>query len=167
MRPCLIAVLLLLVALPSLADEPPVLKLYDANGHLVGPLASYGGSDGVFLSVNGAITFARISRIDSTLPYSVTLFAWSAGSRVDYESANCSGTPAIEWQSGGPRPSISIRQGTETVLYIGSDTNTQQLPLASAIVDGRCISFPFTLPLVRAESSYSLTQHYPDPLTVR
>jgi hypothetical protein len=167
MRPRLIAVLLWLVASLSLADEAPVLRLYDANGQVIGPLASYGGSDGVFLTVNGVVVFARISRIDPSLPYSVTLFAWSNSSRVDYESANCSGTPAIEWQSGGPRPSVSMRQGTETVLYVGSDTNTQQLPVASAIVDGRCISFPFTLPLVRAESSFSLTQHYPVPLTVR
>lgn len=43
-------------------DVHHVLKVFDARGGVVGRLASYHGSDGVYLSINGAIVFAAITR---------------------------------------------------------------------------------------------------------
>lgn len=81
------------------SEEHRIPNVYDAQGKLVGSLASASGLSGVFLTVNGALTFVPI--IHSAKNYSLgrlnaersaSQYQWSDSASVAYASADCSGT---------------------------------------------------------------------------
>jgi hypothetical protein len=161
----------------------PVLKVFDANGRVVGRLAVYTGYndlaysyDGVYLTVDGSVTFARIERTYDAAQFNLpsrNQFAWSVTPDVDYESANCSGAPVIGYRRSGPRPSVAVREGTDTILYVGGGGNTHPTAHGSHLqfIDNANQCTPGSAGQmddgnVQAQSSIVLTRRYPEPLTV-
>ncbi len=158
-------------------DDHRVLKLYDARGQVVGRLASYQGGPGVYLSIDGAIVFAAVYWL--SLPYPGTRdsarFQWSAFAPYSYSSTDCSGSPIIPPQTG-PRPTVAIRKGPDVTLYIAGDTASAPKQILSVSFDGTsCVPPPGVdhmppstapVPAFSAETTYSLTAHYPEPLTI-
>ncbi|SAK82620.1 hypothetical protein AWB75_05276 [Caballeronia catudaia] len=156
-------------------DDPRVLKVFDANGELVGRLASYHGADGVYLAINGAIVFAAVTwlRIDPNDADS-SRFQWSTFGPFSYPTADCSGSPIIP-PGNGPRPSIAMRSGADVTLLIAGDTVSSGVRIV-AVSDGtHCTPPPFIghvppstapVPAFTAETNYALTAHHPEPLTI-
>jgi hypothetical protein len=164
------------------SDAQPILKVYDANGRLVGALGTFGGFgepgtsyDAVSISVDGAMTFAAIERIsDITGAHqSPTQFRWSLTQSVVFEGPSCTGTPVIDYRTSGPRPSVAVLEGNDIVLYVASSANTgatifgsQRFIYADSVQcnpgDGSIGRGQGALP----ESSVVLTQRYPEPLTI-
>lgn len=156
-------------------DEHNVLKLYDAQGKLVGRLASYGGYDGVFLTIDNAIVFARITWLNTNFSdYYSSKFQWLTYGPFNYSNTDCSGTPIIS-PGSGPRPSIAMRTGADVTLYIAGDTNSSPAQIVATFDGTTCAPPPVIghvppstapVPAFTAESNYSLTAHYPEPLTI-
>ncbi|SAK82756.1 hypothetical protein AWB78_04045 [Caballeronia calidae] len=89
-------------------DEHRALKLFDAHGKLIGRLASYGGYDGVFLSIDGVLVFAQITRLNSNFhAYDSAKFQWLDSFLLPYSNPTCSGSPVILTDTG-PRPSVAM-----------------------------------------------------------
>jgi hypothetical protein len=162
---------------------PP--KVYDAQGKYVGQLETNSGTDGVFLTLNGVVTFAGIARLSVTTPagiilsVSATQFQWASKNSINYQSADCSGAPFMDWlvqlapYALGPRPSVAVRLGTDVVLYVAGEADSttisarsyRQSPNSSAC---QTLSVPIEHDLsFLSERSYPLTQMYPEPLTIR
>jgi hypothetical protein len=156
-------------------DDHRVLKVFDAQGRLVGRLASYHGYDGVYLTINGAIVFAAVTwllvdphHIDSSR------FQWWTFGPFNYSTADCSGSPIISPQSS-PRPSIAMRKGADVTLLIAGDTVSSPATVV-AVSDGTNCAPPPTIghvppstapvPAFTAETDYPLTAQYPEPLTI-
>jgi len=183
MRRYLFAVLVILVTLSSRAhdlydggkwrnhERHQEGKVYDANGKFIGLLAANNGDPGVLLTINGTVTFAAITHwtngdISSNTPYMPSKFEWSVTNAVGFESADCNGKPVIYPSIVGPRPSVVVREGGEAILYIAGDTNTVPIALHSQLLFTQCSKASATSPWLRAEASYSLTRHHPEPLTL-
>jgi hypothetical protein len=67
------------------------------------------------------------------------------------------------------RPASVIKQGADAAVCVAADTYSTNITVKSSLVDGHCLSsspFPFNVPGWQAESTYSLTQNYPEPLTI-
>ncbi|MDR5822176.1 hypothetical protein [Caballeronia sp. LZ043] len=152
--------------------QKPALKVYDAHHKAIGLLASYNGADGVYIAINGATTFVRIGRpLDAAGSGTATgapanAFAWSTLNTAYFESADCSGQPVINYDSNWPRSSVAVRQGADVVVYVGSDTNTTPIPAASILNGTSCVVQKSTMQSVRPESSFDVSQRYPEPLTI-
>jgi hypothetical protein len=156
-------------------DNQRVLKVFDANGKLVGRLASDHSGDGVYLDVDGAIVFAAVTwlRIDVNDTDS-SRFQWKTFGPFQYSTTDCSGSPIISPWSG-PRPSIAMRNGAEVTLLIAGDTVSSPAQVV-AVSDGTTCKPPPVIghmppstapvPAFTAETSYPLTAHYPEPLTI-
>ncbi|ALE59085.1 hypothetical protein R8871_06523 [Paraburkholderia graminis C4D1M] len=146
-----------------------ILKVFDGQGKVVGPLVSYEPL-GTVLNVNGAMIFAPIERvsINNGSQYSASQFEW-AGNFSAYLTPDCSGSPLIT-PSVAPtsqlRPAQIVRQGVDATVYIAGDTYSARTPFMSFRSNGGCVSSSEPLDSWVAESSYSLTQHYPEPLTI-
>lgn len=156
-------------------DAQRVFKLFDAQGRLIGRVASYGGYDGVFLTINGALVFAQITRLNNgASEYDSAKFQWLTYGPFNYSTTDCSGSPLIT-PGSGPRPSIAIRTGADVTLLIAGDTDSSPARIV-AVFDGKqCTPPPYighmppsTDPVAAftAETSYPLTAHYPEPLTI-
>ena len=91
-------------------------------------------------------------------------YEW-ASDLAAYLSSDCSGTPLITSTVSQLRPSQIIRQGVDATLYIAGDTYSAQTTFMSFNLSGRCLPGDI-LEAWSPESSYSLTQHYPEPLTI-
>ncbi|RFU48867.1 hypothetical protein [Paraburkholderia sp. DHOC27] len=161
-------------------------NVYDAQGKFVGPLASASGVSGVFLTVNGALTFVPIihsaknfalGRLEAER--SASQYQWSDAESEAFASADCAGNPVItqtgetEDNSVG-RPSMLIRNGTDVTLYVAADTYSS-LNIVNSARDllqgtpGSCVGESpanFIDPAWPVESVYPITQHYPEPLRV-
>lgn len=153
----------------------------DAHGRFVGPLTS-GRTDffnnappGVVLTVNGAIVFVPIHRASAAGDHTLTSqYVWGDVSYGNsFRTSDCSGTPFIRGElTGTLRPATIVRQGDEATLYVAPDSFSSDLaPLVRSVrfVEGSCATL---MPVDREEgwtpeSSFPLTQHYPEPLTVR
>ncbi|MDR5880333.1 hypothetical protein [Caballeronia sp. LZ032] len=152
--------------------QKPALKVYDAHHKAIGLLASYNGADGVYIAINGATTFVRIGRpLDAAGSGTATgapanAFAWSTLNTAYFESTDCSGQPVINYDSNWPRSSVAVRQGDDVVVYVGSDTNTTPIPAASILNGTSCVVQKSTMQSVRPESSFDVSQRYPEPLTI-
>ncbi|SAK93562.1 hypothetical protein AWB79_06967 [Caballeronia hypogeia] len=140
MRHRLIGALLIVHAMCARADErfhspshrPP--QVFDAKGHVVGELASFGGVSGVRVVAGNAVTIVQIARSsDASGDQSATGFAWATSSSAEFTSTDCSGDPIVV-PSGGPRPSIAIRQGNDVTVYIAGEGPTQNFTARSALV---------------------------------
>jgi hypothetical protein len=142
------------------------LKVFDATGKRVGLLASYSGADGVYVTANGTTTFVRIGREPATPGTARSRFVWATASDVGFDSADYSGQPIVPFDSNWPRPSVAIRQGSEVVVYIGADTNSDQIKASSFLNGTACSARSLTTQSVRPESSFSVSQRYPEPLTI-
>lgn len=156
--------------------DQPALKVFDAQGKLIGRLASYGGYDGVFLTIDRALVFAQITRLNNNgEAYDSAKFQWSTYGPFDYSPADCSGSPIIP-PGSGPRPSIAMRTGADVTLLIAGDTDSSPAQVV-AVFDGKQCTPPPTIghmppstapvPAFTAETNYPLTAHYPEPLTIR
>jgi hypothetical protein len=147
--------------------QKPALKVYDAHHKVIGQLVSYNGADGVYLTINGATTFTRIGRLTdaSGTGHPANAFAW-VPSATNFESADCSGQPVVNYDSNWPRSSVSLRQGADVVVYVGSDTNTTPIATTSVLEYGSCTVLKMNAQSVRPESTYDVTQRYPEPLTI-
>ncbi|SAK57150.1 hypothetical protein AWB77_01797 [Caballeronia fortuita] len=151
------------------------LEVFDAQGKLVGRLASYHGYDGVYLSINGATVFAAVTwlRIDPNHIDS-SKFQWWTFGPFNYSTTDCSDSPIIS-PGSGPRPSIATRTGTEVTLLIAGDTVSAPAKIV-AVSDGtHCTPPPVIghvppstapVPAFRSETTYPLSAHYPEPLTI-
>ena len=149
---------------------PP--RVYDAQGKYVGQLARYQSHNGVFLTVNGAVSFAGIEplSIDNGAEYSATQFQWSSESLIYYTSADCSKPPIIYYERS-PRPAEVVRLGTDVVLYVAGEADGTTVH-ASADRGNPNINVcaPVSKDLANAfipETSYPLLQKHPEPLTIR
>jgi hypothetical protein len=145
------------------------LKVFDARGAVVGLLAANGGDDGVYLSINGTVTFAPVSHWTNGgtfMPYLPSRFQWSESGVVFFESTDCTGNPAIGSLISGLRPSVVVRSNAEAVLYVAGDTNASPVQVRSILLNSLCGRAAGARPLLRAEATFSLTQHYPEPLTI-
>ncbi|SAL76451.1 hypothetical protein AWB74_04992 [Caballeronia arvi] len=156
-------------------DDQRVLKVFDAEGKLVGRLASYNGADGVYLTINGAIVFAAVTWLwINPNDADSSKFQWSTFGPFSYSTADCSGSPIIP-PGNGPRPSIAMRNGADVTLLIAGDTVSSGGRIV-AVSDGtNCTPPPFIghvppstapVPAFTAETNYALTAHYPEPLTI-
>lgn len=155
-------------------QKHPVLKVFDAKGQLVGPLSQAGLAEGVVLTIGSASTFAAITRpFDDTGRLHASKYAWT-GNGLSYPTADCSGPPVI--LNGPPvfRPSMVDRRGASATLYIGPDGPATLVTVQSRSVEGACESLtdghsnppPVTANVWSVQTVYSLTDNYPEPLTV-
>ncbi|MGF6936514.1 hypothetical protein OKW41_005676 [Paraburkholderia sp. UCT70] len=137
-------------------SDTHVLKLYDARGRLIGPLVSSEFHTGVTLWLNGAVVFAGITRVASFNPVSASAsqFQWFASQTCPDPS--CSNPPIVSCypELCPVRPSIAVRQGDDVTLFIAPDTYSNAQTGAGE-------------PAWTPEFGYDLTQHYPEPLSVR
>jgi hypothetical protein len=145
------------------------LKVFDGQGHVVGPLVSYGPL-GTILNVNGIPIFAPIQHASTkiTTQYSASQFQW-AGAFSAYLSTDCSGFPIITPSSASSsqvRPAQFVRQGADVTAYIAGDTYSAQTSFKSYRSGSACVVGTETLEAWTAETSYPVTQHYPEPLTI-
>ncbi len=157
------------------------LRVVDARGSFVGTLTSghtdfFGNSSpGVVLTVNGAIVFVPIHRASDANGHTVaSQYVWGDVSYAfSFRTSDCSGPPFVRGEpAGNLRPVAVSRQGGEATLYIAPDSFSSDLApsvRSTRYVDGSCISI---MPVGREEgwtpeSSFSLTEHFPEPLTVR
>ncbi|WP_244817875.1 hypothetical protein [Caballeronia sp. Lep1P3] len=151
-----------------------VLRVFDANGKVVGAFRYSGGGAGVFVTVNGASVFLPVVRRqvsgtgDQTV-YSASQFSWGLYFINQYFSADCSGAPLIV-SNAGPRPSSVLRTGSEVTVYVAPASNSQFLSVSSYLLGSAGQCQRYATPLTQAgwpvESSYVITQDHPEPLTV-
>jgi hypothetical protein len=156
-------------------DDQHVLKVFDAQGRLVGRLASYGGHDGVYLDIDGALVFAALTWVFSPPnATSSSTYQWSTYGPFNYPTANCSGSPIIT-PGSGPRPSIAMRSGSDVTLLIAGDTVSSPMKVVAVFDGTNCAPPPVighmppsTAPVAgfSAQTSYPLSAHRPEPLTI-
>lgn len=149
-----------------------VLKVFDANGKVVGPLAIDGVGKGVILTVGGARTFVSVYRpFDELGRQHASQYAWSAGG-LSFPTADCSGPPAIVYPWPVLRPSRLVRTGAKLTLYLAPDGPTTTIVVHSSGGAGSCYTYteshdsepPFTAEAWGVEATYPLD--YPEPLTI-
>jgi hypothetical protein len=149
-----------------------VLKVFDANGRVVGPLAIDGVGKGVILTLGGARTFVSVYRpIDESGRQHASQYAWSAGS-LAFPTPDCSGPPAIVNAWPVLRPSRLIRVGAKVTLYLAPDGPSTTMVVHSTSSLGPCYTYqgghsgepPFTAEAWGVEATYPLD--YPEPLTI-
>ncbi|BCQ30347.1 hypothetical protein NK8_85380 (plasmid) [Caballeronia sp. NK8] len=178
MRSILIASVLATLALTAHAgdddrhqhrDDRHAPKVFDAQGREVGPLVSDASQNGVYIEINGAITFVPIARAGTDDRASATQFQWGSIGIVAYPSSDCSGSPVLFYTSG-PRPSIAVRQGADVTVYVASDADSGPVHIQSSHQNpnfSQCTPYVTTITAFAVGSSYVITQHHPEPLTIR
>jgi hypothetical protein len=152
--------------------DRPVAKLIDANGKLVGKLVyfdAYGAltEGGVVLSIQGALVYAGIHRITTLFVESASQLQWS-GVHPQFSGPNCSGTVYIPSATGPLRPTAIVRNGATATLYVASGAPTQMVTVRSEDASLGCSPYdsPSQSSAWTVESTFDLTQHYPEPLRV-
>jgi len=157
------------------------LAVVDAHGSFVGTLTSgrtdfFGNSaPGVVLTVNGAIVFVPIRRASGANGHTLaSQYVWGDVTYAfSFRTSDCSGPPFVRGEpAGNLRPAAVVRQGGEATLYIAPDSFSSDFaPSVRSMqyVDGPCTGIT---PVNREEgwtpeSSFSLTERFPEPLTVR
>jgi hypothetical protein len=150
-----------------------VLKVFDANGKVVGPLTIESLGEGVILTVRGARTFVGVARPFDESGWHASKYAWSAGG-LAYPTKDCSGPPAIVNASPVLRPSTLDRVGARVTLYLAPDGPTTKIVVHSDSSHGFCYTYPgghagpqpFTAEVWGVEAVYTLTDDYPEPLAI-
>ncbi|SAK93554.1 hypothetical protein AWB79_06966 [Caballeronia hypogeia] len=151
-------------------DRPPM--VYDAQGKPVGALRSYMGQNGVFLRIDGSPVFVQVGhkRVLATT-YSASQFEWTGYVDVPYSSADCSAGVLVV-DTGSPTPAIAVRDGVDVTLYIAGNAPSMEVTVDSfRLTDlaGATLCESLSVPstgIWTPRRSYSLTQHYPEPLRV-
>ncbi|SOE87988.1 hypothetical protein SAMN05446927_6577 [Caballeronia arationis] len=125
---------------------------------------------GVVLKVNGTLVFAGVGRVPGNEgSFSASQLQWSDGG-VGFSGIRCQGTVSIPYGNGPYRPTGILRRGnTNTAtLYIARDAVSVPAHIhseSSAAVD--CTDFPPPHETAwEVESTFDLTQAYPEPLRV-
>ncbi|SAL83913.1 hypothetical protein AWB67_06537 [Caballeronia terrestris] len=180
MRGLIVLALLLSSSMASFADDHQdrpqrrVLQVFDANGKAVGAFKYAGGGAGVFMTVNGAPVFVPVIRrqvagTGNQTIYSATEFEWGWYFFNQFYAADCSGSPLISDRTG-PRPSFTLRRGSDVTVYIAPTTNSQYLSVSSYLLGTNSQCQRYTTPVTAAgwpiESSYVITQDHPEPLSI-
>ena len=126
MKRFLAGALFALYTIAPLADDSAhhakhrLLRVFDANGRVIGNLASFSGQNGVAFTAGDATTVVPITRIqDASFHFSATDFQWLAVSSGQFTSTDCSGDPVI-LSAWGPRFAIPVRRGGEVTVYFAS-----------------------------------------------
>lgn len=155
--------------------DHPVAKLFDANGKLVGDMVYFDvfgdPGSGVILNIRGTPVYAGINRIRLDQgEKSATEMEW-IGNAAHFTGPNCSGTPYLSSVPPGVplRPAAIVRNGTTATLYVASPGRQQWVTAISAggYYGVDCLSnFGGELRAWAVESTFDLTQHYPEPLRV-
>ncbi|MEM5460647.1 hypothetical protein VSR69_38345 [Paraburkholderia phytofirmans] len=158
-------------------DDQAVLRVFDGQGRYVGPLVAFNGARVATVVVaNRATIVVPLSR--TTNPndeFSASQYEWGSDliSTAYYPSADCSGPPFINGDSP-VRPSVTLRVGATATVYIAPDTDSSTITVLSYGEPGSCTALGFghdVQPPITAEgwapeSTYPLTQIYPEPLSV-
>ena len=145
-------------------------EVYDAQGKYIGPLVESNFGDGVYLTINGAVTFVPINRVSGSTTASATQFQWSGSGPAVFSSSDCSGPPILSVNSWA-RPSMAIRRGADVVLYVAGDAGSRPLAAGSERMPPNldvCLPIVVDMPdSFAAQTTYPLTQAYPEPLSIR
>jgi hypothetical protein len=155
-------------------DDAHLPRLIDARGHVVGPLKNFGGAEGVFLDIDGAPVFVPVEhRLVSSLAYSSTEFEWLNKITVYYSSTDCAGEVLIVDPAVSPRPAVVVRNGTDVTLYVAGNGASSDAQIHSAKTQDTSSATTcdspianFDSPAWTAPTTFSLTEHYPEPLRV-
>ncbi|SAK82453.1 hypothetical protein AWB78_04025 [Caballeronia calidae] len=182
MRHIIIFSFLLFYGISSSADEPSdqgrhgrgqnphIPKVFDAQGQFVGLLETSSGGDGVYLEINDAVVFAAIGRANNGSQVAASQWQWASTGFIPYASSDCSGPPVIFYYASA-QPAIAVRRGTDVVLYVSIGENTSTVHVSSVRQNpniSQCTASSSDISaFVVDPTGYSLTQHYPEPLTIR
>lgn len=153
--------------------DRPVAKLFDANGKLVGKLVYFYGAyvqGGVVLNVHAAPVYAGVRHVgDTQQTESATEMRWE-GIRPIFAGPNCTGAVYVRFASGPLRPTALARSGATATLYVASVGRKQIVTVGSTggVDPGECYTSdsPSQTLAWKVESTFDLTQHYPEPLRV-
>ncbi len=176
MKRCLFAILLVCFAIASSAEdyerhaERRAVKVFDANGRVIGDLTSFSGGNGVAFTAGHATTVVPLTRVqDASYHFSATDFQWLAVSSGVFGSTDCSGDPIIE-SAWGPRISIPFRRGSEVTVYFAPAGPEQSLVARSGLGPDGSTCRQFDSPTM--ERGYApaarlvITRHHPEPLRI-
>lgn len=174
MKPSLIGALLLSVVMTAVADESvrhlrhhPV-RVFDANGHVVGDLTIFGALNGVAFTVGNATTVVPIERVqDASRRFSATDFRWVAAVGVSFASSDCSGDPILD-STNGPHATFALRRGNVVTLYFAAD-GAQRVFTANSFLDTTtgCQQRPgFGVEGWAVGATRVISDEHPEPLTI-
>jgi len=176
MKCWLTGALLVLYAVASLAGDSshderhrPV-RVFDANGRVIGDLTQFSANNGVALTVGDATTIVPLTRVqDASYHFSATDFEWLAISEGEYTSTDCSGDPIIE-SAWGPRIAIPFRQGSEVTVYFAAAGPGQSLVARSRLGSNPSTCTQYTTPITEvgypAAAKLVITRDHPEPLRI-
>jgi hypothetical protein len=155
-------------------DETRLPMVYDAQGRVIGPLAFFGGVNGVYLSIDGLPVFASINHKQvGTLQYSASEYEWVANSSIGFASTDCSGGALVP-NSASPIPVAIVRDGVDATLYIAVNGYSGSVHVFSlrttdsttGAISCTATSFDEGSLYWAVRRSYPLTQNCPEPLHV-
>lgn len=172
MRALLTSVVLIAATTFAHADDDPlILKVVDAQGKVVGRLATLAETEGVWLKIGHAVAFLPIAhRRIAVNTWSASEFEWSASTYTAFPTGDCSGPPLVLYTRAG-RPVTLLRQGAEVTAFIAGDVRSGAANIGSmqsSYSTTTCAKtggsgYDYWIP----QGTFSLTQHYPEPLSVR
>lgn len=150
-----------------------VLTVFDVNGKPIGPLVVVGSEPGVVLTVDGARTFAPIWRVLPQGYEHASRYSWSAGGPA-YPTPDCSGPPVIANARPAFRPSLMDREGANVTLLIAPDAPTRAITVHSESIGKSCVPLtegrggppPYNASVWSVQTTYPLSNVYPEPLTI-
>lgn len=175
MKRCLIGALFLCFAITSLADDSthqmrhrPV-RVFDANGHVVGDLTIFAAQNGVAFTVGHATAVVPIGRVqDASRHFSATDFQWQAAVGAFFTSSDCSGYPIVNATSG-PWAALALRRDNVVTLYFAVE-GVDQVLMANSILDPTTGCRPFTQGVTvqgwPAGSKLVISEKHPEPLRI-
>ncbi|MCG7404002.1 MULTISPECIES: hypothetical protein [Caballeronia] len=177
MRHWLIGALIALYATTSPADDfahqathRPV-RVFDANGHVIGDLTIFAAQNGVALTAGDATAVIPIARVqDATFHFSATDFNWLATKVVDFASPDCSGDPILD-SLNGPRAALAVRRGNDVTVYFAAEGVTQSFQANSALdpnaANGcRPFTASITLSGFKVGATLTISRTHPEPLRI-
>jgi hypothetical protein len=178
MKRFLAGALFALYTIAPLADDSAhhakhrLLRVFDANGRVIGNLASFSGQNGVAFTAGDATTVVPITRIqDASFHFSATDFQWLAVSSGQFTSTDCSGDPVI-LSAWGPRFAIPVRRDGEVTVYFASAGPAVPLTVRSSFGGTGapvCNQYPSPLTIAGypAAAKLVITRDHPEPLRIR
>jgi hypothetical protein len=176
MKRCLIGALFVAYATASLAGDDghearhrPV-RVFDANGHVIGDLTIFSAQNGVAFTVGNATAVVHVTRVqDASYHFSATDFKWIATSFAQYTSPDCSGDPIVN-SIDGPRPAITLRQGNDVTVYFAAEGVQQSLTVRSGLNFNPpgCVTYaqPITISAYPAAAKLVISRDHPEPLRI-
>lgn len=176
MRNATVAVLLALSSIPlAHADDTArethtrraqTLKVFDSQGKYIGPLVAIDQlTVGTVVNANGVLIVAPIHRVSVNGQTSTSQYEWAntLPATAAPPTLDCRGFPVIGALTGPGvlRPSFTLRSGTEATAYVAPVGYSMPTP-----PNGQCTGEGSPAPSWLAQSTYPLTQNYPEPLAI-